>query len=286
METPTPLQQQIEYLVTNGRGYTPQITPTVFSRLSEKMYLIDFYAALEQQRLQDALGSMERQQSSPTLDALFTNDLDRILRSTARPGSDIELIKNYEDPRKFSKITPLKERFSNNETPDRTIPFSKKGANAGHEVPLDPDTIRAYRAKLLAMGLNPFAVDGPDPGKNWGLNPSATDQPPRHVYDVFSSDARLSSPDLGKNWEFPYLKPRPEQDPCDMPWKKEPKNFEPPETASQQRDTSDLLHFLPPPKPSSNPAPEPLDSQDPLDKFLRKLDPENRKKDSEKKWIE
>ena len=308
METPTPLQKQIEYLVTNGRGYTPQITPTVFSRLSEKMYLIDFYAALEQQRLQDALGSMERQQSSPTLDALFTSDLDRILRSTARPGSDIEFIKNdyHEDLRKFFKITPLKnfeflplkERLPNKQF-DEIDPFPKKGANAGHEVPLDPDTLRAYRAKLLAMGLNPFAVD----------------QPPRRVYDIFSSDPKLSLPDPGKNWEFPHPSIPPEKEfpylrqpekefPFKKPWKhpqdddlrsplRQHKEKEFPylrqperEFPRKPKELPDSLYIIPPPKPISNPVPEPLDSQDPLDEFLKRFDQENRKKDSKKKWIE
>src|SRR3989344_2111276 len=225
MKIPTPLQQQIEYLVTNGRGYTPQITPTLFLGLLTKTYLIDFYAALEQQRLQDTLGSMERQQSSPTLDALFTSDLDRILRSTARPGSDIELIKNYEDPRRFSKITPrnnfefppLKERFPNKEF----------------------------------EGIDPFAADGPDPGKNWDfLHPSI---PPNDEYFKFvdKKDFHLSKP-----WGSPYLeqlklpKPNPVYEDSDRPRDTPPK----------------IINFL--------------------DRVETTLAKENRKKDSKKKWIE
>ncbi|MBS3144613.1 hypothetical protein J4208_03435 [Candidatus Woesearchaeota archaeon] len=282
MKIPTPLQQQIEYLVTNGRGYTPQITPTLFLGLLTKTYLIDFYAALEQQRLQDTLGSMERQQSSPTLDALFTSDLDRILRSTARPGSDIELIKNYEDPRRFSKITPrnnfefppLKERFPNKEFEEINL-FPNEGANAGHVVPLDPDKMRAFRARLLAMGIDPFAADGPDPGKNWDfLHPSI---PPNDEYFKFvdKKDFHLSKP-----WGSPYLeqlklpKPNPVYEDSDRPRDTPPK----------------IINFLDRVEttlPKENPNPEEhLPSQDPLADLLKRLDQENRKKDSKKKWIE
>ena len=84
---PTPLQQQIEHLVTNGRGYTSQITSTTSLHLiytTPKLpvdFYTNFFAALEQQRLQATLGAMEAQKSSPTLDSLYLKNLDRILRT-------------------------------------------------------------------------------------------------------------------------------------------------------------------------------------------------------------
>ena len=324
MDTPTPLQRQIEETVTNKRGYAPQTTfrsplqfpEKLYAQFPKILYAMDVHAFLERQRLQDTLGFMEAQQSSPTLGDLFTRYLERILTDSPRPGSDTNSIEpNFKDSRMFSKITPFKEKLLNNNSPSDWERLRRIYAEArvpsqptdSSSFPWDSKKSRSFREYMDSLRAR--QQDSFNPGAPFG------DRPDPHAFDHLTSlEPRPQLP--LKDEEFPYLKPfTKKRTPWDIPLKekspepdryieikpkeyieiKPKKNFQrPPETPPKRREVYDILQdlppskpnlqFLPPPRPNLGPLTEHLGRQDFLDELLKILDRE--KKDPKPKKTE